>query len=809
MISPGSNPTTIRAKTQAVTDNSTLIATDAFVQNVAETAAISTLTVIGHSWTGGTNSSSNYTPQFGSQNMIPRLMGMLGSTQDNLWHMGTAASWFTKTIAAFGGRNCGWGGVFQYVVPYSNPLIADTNTSQIPVPVPNPSAYAIVHGVNDIGVMNLNTTATSFAQIQKAYTNTLRSVISRCRAGSLYGSYYASGATNTAGTPPVSWDSTITTTGFTSTPQTTSNTGVAVYRSSTNGNTITYTIPANFAGGTIAMCFLGNKNAWSLCNTTMNSTDTSTIVALTQNVNTPYQNFANGDVIAWYLNGVDTGERGLITATGGTNSITVTRGFNGTTRVQHNQSGNVEEIVTASSISVNFSTSGSNATITGNLALGAMGLPQNINAYGAERVPVVKRFVCTGADAGKTIVATVSAVASDTATVDFDSVWIEAFDPQPCIVASLPVYAYASNAFITRAQMIAWNTGNTAVVAEFDGAVQSAEFNTTIFNRGGTLNTNITSTQGTLGDANPTFTITAESQSTFATLVNNTTFAIEGERILVGTITNNNNGTFTLSNCTRGYDGTAAASHTSGKIVSDGIWFGPDCLHPNGYGHNVFANALYNGFKSYQPQSTYSLSTGAGNTSTDMKNPTLGLVNNGYLTVPVTNLANAATAFNTQTFIPIYIPTTCIITQMGVVVTTTGVTASVCRFGLYDLDSYRRAPGTLYQDFGTVSTIGTNFIAVNTYKLVRPGWYYLSQCEQGSGTAAVKRGFNSTAAIQGWAGPVISTTTAPVIAWLPTFGFTQTGVTGAFAVTPTPVEATGASAVIPLIWIKTQVKAWL
>ena len=796
----GSNPKTIRATTQAVTDNSTLIATDAFVQNVAETAAISTLTVIGHSWTAGVNSSSFYTPQFSTQNMIPRLMGMLGSTEINLTHLGIGGSWFTKTIAAFVSKNAGWGGVFQYCIPYSNPLIADQNTSQIPVPVPNPSAYAIVHGVNDIGVMNLNTTATSFVQIQKAYTNTLRSIISRCRAGSLYGSYYSSGSAAT-----VTWDSTITTSGFTSTPQTTSNTGVAVYRSSTNGNTITYTIPANFAGGTIAMCFLGNKNSWSLCNTTMNNTDASTVIALTQNTLTPYQNFANGDVIAWYSGGVDSGERGLITAGGGTASITVTRGFNSTTKTTHAIG---DEIVTASSISVNFSTSGSNATITGNLTLGAMGLPLNLNSYGAERVPVVKRFVCTGADAGKTIVATVSSVASDTATVDFDSAWIEAFDPQPCIVASLPVYAYQHNAYVSRAQMIAWNTSNTAVVAEFDGAVQSAEFNTTIFNRGGTLSTNITSTQGTLGDANPTFTITAESQSTFATLVNNTTFAIEAERILVGTITNNNNGTFTLSNCTRGYEATAAASHTSGKIFSDGIWFGPDCLHPNGYGHNVFANALYNGFKSYQPQSSYSLSTGAGNGSNDLKSPVLGLINNGYLTVPITNLANGFTAFNTQTFIPIYIPTTCVITQMGVVVTTTGATASVCRFGLYDLDLYRRAPGTLYQDFGTVSTIGTGFIAVNTYKLVKPGWYYLSQCEQGSGTQSTKRGFNSSATVQGWAGPVIPTTATPTTAWLPTFGFTQASVTAGFAVTPTPVEATGASAVIPLIWIKTQVKAW-
>ena len=423
MISPGSKPTTIRAKTQSPTDNSTLIATDAFVQNVAETAQINTLTVIGHSWTAGPNSSSSGTPQFNQENMIPRLMGLLNVHSDNVTHLGTGASWFTKTVAAFGGRNTGWGGVWQFVVPYSNPLIADTGTTNITVPVPQPSSYVLIHGVNDIGIMGYDTSTVNFNQIRTAYKNAVRSVISRARSGALYASYYASGSTAT-----VTWDSTITTSGFASTAQTTSNTGVAVYRSSTNGNTITYTIPSNFNGGTIAMCFLGNKQAWTNINTTMNNTDASTVVALTAFVNTPYQNFANGDVVAWYSGGVDSGERGLITAGGGTASVTITRGFNGTTKTTHAIN---DEMVSASSISVNFSTSGSNATITGNLPLGAIGVPTTTNVYGQERVPVVKRFVCTAADAGKTIVATVSAVASDTATVDFDSVWIEAFDPQP------------------------------------------------------------------------------------------------------------------------------------------------------------------------------------------------------------------------------------------------------------------------------------------------------------------------------------------------------------------------------------------
>jgi len=801
MISPNSNPTTIRAKTQSSTDNSTLIATDAFVQNVTKTAQINTLTVIGHSWTASGNTGLNV-PQFNQQNMIPRLMGLLNVNNENVTHLGTGASWLTKTVAAFGGRNTGWGGVWQFVLPYSNQNINDQSTGSITVPVPQPSSFVMVHGVNDIGIMGYDTSTVNFNQIRTAYKNAVRSVISRARAGVLYSSYYASGSTAS-----VTWDSTITTSTFTSTAQTTSNTGVAVYRSSTNGNTITYTIPSNFTGGTIAMCFLGNKQAWTNINTTMNSTDASTVVALTAFINTPYQNFANGDVVAWYSGGVDSGERGLITAGGGTASVTITRGFNGTTKTTHAIN---DEMVTASSISVNFSTNGSNATITGNLALGAIGIPSQVNGYGQERVPVVKRFVCTAADAGKTITATVSAVASDTATVDFDSVWIEAFDPQPFVIANLPRYSYGLHAYVSEAQMTTWNSDVSGVVAEFDSAVQIADFDTTIHDRGGTLTTSITATQGATADANPTFTITAANRTVFATLPQNSTFSIEGERIVAKTVVNNGDGTFTFSNVTRGADGTTAGTHASGKMVSDGSFFNSDCLHLNAYGMNVAAKLLWQGFQAYQGQTNYSLSTGNGNSSDDRQRPFLGLAQNSFLAPAVTNLANAIGAFNTQFFTPIYIPQTCIIIQVGSIVTATGVTASTCRFGLYDLDAARRAPGNLIHDFGTVSTVGTGFLGVTTYKMVKPGWYYISSCEQGSGTASTKRCMTATSAaagISGYAGPQIATTTTPTGAtWIPTNGFTQASVTGAFAAT----VGTLSESVIanPIVFIKVIARAW-
>lgn len=788
---------TTTAKTQTVNDNSTKLATDAFVQNVAETSQISTLTVIGHSWTALANADGSGVPMFNQQNMIPRLMGLLGVHSDNLNHLGTGASYLTKTQAVFGGRNTGWGGVFQFVVPYSNQNVADQNILNITVPVPQPSAYAIVHGVNDIGIMSTNTTAFNFGLIQTAYQNALRAILSRIRAGALYCSYYSNGSAAT-----VAWDSTITTSGFTSTPQTASNTGVAIYRSSTNGNTLTYTIPANFTGGTIAMCFLGNTNAWSLCNTVMNNTDVSTVVALTFTTGTPYTAFANGDVIAWYNNGVDSGERGLITAGGGTASITVTRGFNSTAKATHAVN---DEIVKASSVGVTFTTSGANANIPGTLALGAKGTPTSIGSTWNERVPVVKRFVCTAADAGKTIVATVNAVASDTATVDFDSVWIETFDPQPVVVTNLPRYAYIQNGYVTEAQMGTFNTGNSSVVAEFDGAIQIADLDTTIHDRGGTLTSNIL-----IGATS--FNVTASNAAVLATLPQNTTFCIEAERILVGSIVNNGGGSFTFSSVTRGYDGTAAAAHTSGKLVSDGIWFHTDCLHFNGYGMNVAANLMYQAFKAYQGQSNYSLSTGAGNFSDDRRAPYLGVANNSYNTfTPITNLANAAGVLNTQYFYPIYIPQTCIITQVGCVITTVGVTSTVCRFGLYDLDSARRAPATLWHDFGTVNTVssGTGYVPVNTYKLVRPGWYYISSCEQGTGTASIKRGLNSSAAIQGYAGVPIGTLTAPAVAAVPVWGFTQASVTGAFAASVgTLVEVSSATAIMPTIWVKVLARTW-
>ena len=358
--------------------------------------------------------------------------------------------------------------------------------------------------------------------------------------------------------------------------------------------------------------------------------------------------------------------------------------------------------------------------------------------------------------------------------------------------------------------MTTWNSDVASVVAEFDSAVQIADFDTTIHDQGGTLTTSITATQGATADANPTFTITAANPTVFATLPQNSTFCIEGERIVAKTVVNNNNGTFTFSNVTRGADGTTAATHASGKMVSNGLWFNIDCLHPNGYGHNYMAKQLYLAFQAYQGQSNYSLSTGNGNYDDDRQRPQLGLAQNSYLAPAVTNLVNSVAAFNTQFFMPIFIPQTCIIVQAGCIVTAVGVTASVCRFGLYDLDAGRRGPNTLLQDFGTVSTLSTGFVAVNTYKLVKPGWYYVSSCEQGSGTASTKRNATATAAaagISGYAGPAVSTTTTPTGAtWLPPNGFTQASVTGAFAASASGLaESTIAN---PLVFLKVIARTW-
>ena len=714
---------------------------------------ISTLTTIGHSWTASIDQSYKQA-NFGYTGIIARLLGILGIHENNHTHLGVGASYLCRTSTAFGTTNSGWGGLFQFVMPFSDPLQADINAlNDFTNPIPQPSSFLIVHGINDIAVMSTNFTATGFSFISAAYQATLRTYLSRIRAATMFASYY-----NSSGS--VVWDSAITTSGFTSTGQTTINTGVAVYRSTTNTNTLTFTIPSNFTGGTIALCFLANSQCQAKSSTAMNATDVSTTITVNN-----ASSFANNDIVQMYSGGVASGELMKITAGGGTTSLTLSRGFNGTTKTTH-ASG--DEIYKRNDAQITFSGTASSAS--GTLDVGSIALPSQ--SLGSHKIPVVKRFTLTAADAGKTIISTVGNImtgASNT-QVDFDSAWIESAVPQPTVVTNLPIYGLAGDYSVpTMAQYMTFNDGIDTIVGEFDSMVKVADIKTPTWKQSGTLNASITNAGGI------NFTITANDPTTFATYGANQTFCIEGERIKVASITNNNDGTFTLNNITRAQQGTTAASHASGKTISAAVWFSPDGVHPNSFGAAALAESVHTALENITATSPYSLSFAGGSSSLDMRANNLGLQNLSYLTLPTNVQTNATGTLNTVYAHPIYIPQVCIVQEMGCIVTTLNA-SSVLRFGIFGLDATRSQPLYLIKDFGTVGGTATGFRSVTANHLLRPGWYFLGMKDEGT-AASTKRCIGAS----GLNLPYLATMSAPGTAYAPINSFSAPGGTaGAF-----------------------------
>jgi hypothetical protein len=748
---------------------------------------IGTITYIGHSWIAGVALSATGTPNFEKQGISGRLNAMLGIHENNSNSLAISGSYaslyrnfsFTGTPSVLSG----WAGILGLVIPNSSPLYSDTATSVLANPaIANPTAYYFGHHINDMAVYGANTTTINYISVERAWKHAVRSIISRCRAGALYSSYKDSSGTT-------QWQSEITFSGGTTTAQTLANTGPAIRRSTTNGDTMTFTIPLEVpATFTVAMCFIGNGNNWFKSSTAMNNTDATTAIVITP-ANT---DVAVGDV----MQNATTGSTELLRVSTVTDSthITFTRGFNGTTKASHSIN---DEFVRAQNGQVNFTTSGSNANITGSQVLSGQGIGGGL---GSSSVAVVKRFACTSADAGKTIVATVAGlIATDNSTVDFDSVWIEANNPPPFVVEKMPRFAWASPyLYISTAQQAALNTDTAAVVAEFDSMVAISDIDTPWYSHSANL-TNSALNNTTAGTITG---ITLDANGTDFAANIGTVITHNGEDMLI-TAVSGSYPSYTIS-VTRGYHSTTKVVHTSGTMVSDQYLMHTDGIHPNGFGHGVRAKVAYDTFNSILANTTaqqYNIAMSGGNETQDNRTPVLGLVDNNYLYPQNVNTwATNAVTLNKLIAIPVYIPQLCILTEIGAA--TSAAAAGVLRFGVYDLDQARSRPGSLIQDFGTVSNnVISNDVAVTSiYKVLRPGWYYFAVVQQ---TAAATMRTFANAGAPGNA-PIIMSSAVRAAAGT-VYAYSQASITGALPST-WGTTFTEETTNVPIIHLRLRVK---
>jgi hypothetical protein len=119
------------------------------------------------------------------------------------------------------------------------------------------------------------------------------------------------------------------------------------------------------------------------------------------------------------------------------------------------------------------------AGVTGTLST------SNIVPNTASHVPVVRRITnLTSANAGQTIIMTVTAVDAGSPEVNFDSWWLEAKNPNPvlvCNTARLLTAGYAIYATgIGDSDVATFNAGLPALAAEFDGMVQIVDIDSAL-----------------------------------------------------------------------------------------------------------------------------------------------------------------------------------------------------------------------------------------------------------------------------------------------------------------------------------------
>lgn len=653
---PGINETRLEKIEQAIKDS--------FGHRV-----IGGLNIVGHSWSTG-------------QGIAGRVASMLGVPEDSLVQLGTNGASLTggdNGGSLNGIRHSSWGTVLQALLPqamYSvNLQGAEVDRSTM-----------LLFGIND----PLNDWAFWSLLGVPAWKHALRTVISRAMACGVFRSNHSS---------------VVKTTGFATTvTDNTRNSGPNYIRSTANGDKITITLPSDFPGGVVSLCWIGTPNGGASLNGAL--TNVATTVPLVAAGKLP----ASGVYVAQ----VDS-EKMLVTGGQGTASLTVTRGVGGTTAASH---------LTNATVMVALDTYGVDYTGTVGMATGTT----KLSGQGQSQTPVsvVKRLLCSANDAGKTIICTVSGiVAGDTgAQINFDSWWVEAAKPAPVMVCNAPRYKYGGIWSLNSiAATLDQNNATAAVVAEFPTNVAVVDLDAVFWATTGTLNGAINSSVTTIS--------VNQQGGAFGTALTGHSIRIDSEDMFITSMSGTGPWSLTV---TRGYNGTIAASHSNLAHVADRTLFGSDNVHPNNAGSARIAREIYRKtietLLNISPD-TISLAAPTWPRKRQLHSP--GIVD-GWWVVPPSLVRNGNPPADSQTAHPIYIPERCIITDVGLYVVT-GVASTSFRFGLWSGTVSGGKPDDLLTELGTVATTANNTWAASTgqHYIVEPGWYWVGGANQGAG----------------------------------------------------------------------------
>lgn len=707
------------------------------------------LVSIGHSYT-------QYGPSGGTSdsfaNWTHRLAAALNISPDEVFLWGKAgAQASTASCGDTATESSGTGLVLRHLYPnhiYSTSLLpAPTSASKS-----LPALFTMMYGINEVA----RAWASTETRTVPTYKHGMRTMVSRARASEVHDSR----------------DSTNVYSGFATTVTSdTIQTGPSYRKTVTNGNTLTITLPADFAGGTVGVCFLGCTGNGSSISSAINSSVTT--IPLSTGYGDTYAQFINGDVL------VIDAEQMLITAGGGTTSLTVTRGYNGTTAASHSAFAGIALPMTTAC--VNWS--GTAAGMSGTTYLAGQGTASSENNV-RSRIPVTKRWALTAADAGKTIIATAAGITGNE-DVSFDSWWVE--DPSPPTVLLVNQFRSAFPSpwiFFGGTVETAINAVLPALKTEFDDNVQVVDLATIIGNE-----TECTTTASvTSGQTSIAVTLTSGTESLIGPgSVLRFADAAGQEEVFCTAISGT--GTSRTLTVTRGFNGTTAAAHTA-MALYDVRYVCSDRVHPSDEGHTRIAAAVIQTLTGLTRTYTQ-IAAGAGYGA----NRNQSLRDGYYIYTRGTRSTFGGGAQNSAYAVPIYIPQPCVITTIGCE-NTTSVASSVARLGLYR-ESQNGKPGQLIFDAGTVATTANGAKEITgLWAPVKAGWYWTVLVPQ-TAAAPTYRSINALTIPY-----TISASTVPSGASPNTQGLSCTLVTGALPLiwNTTGVEAFEAN--VPAIWMK-------
>lgn len=696
---------------------------------------------IGHSYTqlgGGTDSGSTFPLDI--QGNFSHLIGAAFNVPTNevrlLGKSGAAA--YSPSDGGEAGISQGTGAILRHILPphvYSGLL-----TPPVIEPQPNAALYSVMMGYNDLG--HGDSPAEWLALGRDAFMHGLVTTLSRIRAKVLH--YWNDAALSYSGT----WSDQTTAAANRSSAGT-------VKRSSTNGNSVTYTIPKNCTGGHVALCVLAGAGAHTLANGAGSSA-----TALIVDDGSVFPSSGSFDIT------IDGVAKTVSSRSGNTLTLAVASTWADNAVIKRAQAGRLDITGTAANATGSSIISGQ----------GRLGLP----VHKTIRIPV------TRADAGKTIIFTIAALGTNE-VCDIDSAWIEAVEERCPVTAVINQphgpFALGNADTHTLAQIQNLNAAIATVVDLFDSRVVLVDVYTDFAARFGATCSGATGT-GT------SFDITLIDPASSEIGVGSILKADVEAMLVTGISGTGSTRTVTVE---RNYqnplltDFGSAANHANGAACFDIRWIRPDKVHPSGLGHALIAAAVLEALRTLSLSSLAQVGLG-GYVRRDVDRH-----RSGYYLYPRGNRQNTTPSLNNLVAFQLLVPDDVIITELGCEVVTAGSAGAVARLGLYTNGQGR--PGDLVYDTGTVATTSTGVKSFTGLRIpLRRGIYWLALAPQVA--TAVFRGINEF-----YSPLLLPVATAPSGANPNINAVLITGVSGAL---PNPYGTTGEAfdVALPVLWAK-------